>query len=138
MLDIARGKATAAGVESITFTCGTLGEFNAEAGSYDAVLGLNVMHLIADREPVVREVFKILKPGGAFVTSTVCLGHSLLRFIRFVVPLGKLVGLMPDVYVLSEAQFTQELLSGGFEIESKWAHGKNDIALFAIARKPRD
>ena len=135
MLEIGRGKAREAGVENITFTRGTLTEFNAETGGLDAVLGLNVIHLLPDRQAVIAEVVRILNPGGIFVSSTVCLGNSYLRFIKLVVPLGKLLGLMPDVFVLTEAELAVEFTNAGFVIERQWHHGKNGIAVFMVARK---
>lgn len=135
MLEIGRGKARQAGIDNITFTRGTLTEFNAEDASFDAVLGLNVIHLLPDREAVIAEVARILKPGGVFVSSTVCLAHTYLRFIKLVAPLGKLLGLMPDVFVLTEAQLAGEVTRAGFNIERQWRHGKSVIALFMIARK---
>ena len=135
MLEIGRGKARAAGVDNITFTLGTLIEFNAEDASMDAVLGLNVIHLLPDRQAVFAEVARILKPGGVFVSSTACLGHSLLRFIKLVAPLGKMMGLMPDVYIMTEAELANEITRAGFKIERQWHHGKGGIAVFMIARK---
>ena len=135
MLEIGRGKAREAGVDNITFTRGTLTEFNADTASFDAVLGLNVIHLLPDRQATIAEVVRILKPGGIFVSSTVCLGHSYLRFIKLAVPLGKLLGLMPDVFILTEAELASEVTSAGFVIERQWHHGKNGIAVFMVARK---
>jgi ubiquinone/menaquinone biosynthesis C-methylase UbiE len=135
MLEIGRGKAREAGVENITFTRGTLAEFKAETASLDAVLALNVIHLLPDRQTVIAEAARILKPGGLFVNSTVCLGNSYLRFIKLAVPLGKLLGLMPDVFVLTEAELASEVTNAGFTIESQWHHGKNGLAVFMIACK---
>jgi ubiquinone/menaquinone biosynthesis C-methylase UbiE len=135
MLEIGRGKAREAGIENVNFTRGALSEFNADAASFDVVLGLNVMHLLPDRQAVVAEVARILKPGGIFVSSTGCLGNSYLRFIKWIVPLGKLLGIMPDVFVLTEAELASEVASAGFAIESQWHHGTNDIDVFMIARK---
>lgn len=136
MLDIGRDKARDAGIDNITFTRGTLAEFNAADASFDAVLGLNVIHLVPDREAVIAEVARILKPGGIFVSSTVCLGQSYLRFIKLVAPLGKLLGLMPDFYILTEDELADEVTRAGFEVERQWHHGKKGIAVFMIARKP--
>ncbi len=135
MLEIGRGKAREAGVENITFTRGTLTEFSAETASLDAVLGLNVIHLLPDRQAVIAEVVRILKPGGIFVSSTVCLGHSYLRFIKLAAPLGKLLGLMPDVFVLTETELASGVTNAGFVIERQWHHGKKGIAVFMVARK---
>ena len=81
------------------------------------------------------EVSRILKPGGVFVSSTGCLGSSYLRFIKLFVPLGKYLGLMPDVFVLTESELANEVTNAGFAIESQWHHGMKDIDVFMIARK---
>ena len=135
MLDIGQRKADEAGVRNITFTRGTLTEFQAAPESLDAVLGLNVMHLLPDRAEVIAEVARILKPGGIFVSSTVCLAGSKLRFIRYVAPLARLIGLMPDLFIFSEAELAEEIRAAGFEIERQWHHAKDGIAVFIIARK---
>lgn len=135
MLQIGRGKATQAGVDNITFSCGTLAEFGADDASYDCVLGLNILHLLPDWQATISEVVRILKPGGFFVSSTVCLGNSPLRMIKIAVPLGKLFGLMPDLFIITEQQLTSEIADAGFTIERHWHHAKRGIAVFIIARK---
>ena len=135
MLNIGQQKAAEAGVENVTFSRGTLAEFAAEDESLDAVLGLNVMHLLPDRVETIREVARILKPGGLFVSSTVCLASSPLRFIRFVAPLARMLGLMPELFIFSEAALADEIRSAGFEIERQWHHGRDGVAVFIIARK---
>jgi ubiquinone/menaquinone biosynthesis C-methylase UbiE len=135
MLEIGRGKAREAGIENVNFTRGTLSEFNADSASFDVVLGLNVIHLIPDRQAVIAEVARILKPGGIFVSSTGCLGNSYLRFLKLILPLGKMLKLMPDVFVLTEAELANEVANAGFSIESQWHHGMSDIDVFMIARK---
>jgi len=135
MLEIGRGRAKEAGIDNITFTRGTLADFKAEDASLDAVLGLNVIHLVPDRQAVLAEVARILKPGGIFVSSTACLGLSLLRFIKLVAPLGKMLGLMPDVFVMTEEELATEITRAGFKIERQWHHGKSGIGVFIVARK---
>ncbi|MCL6415577.1 methyltransferase domain-containing protein [Aestuariirhabdus sp. Z084] len=135
MLDIAREKASNANIENITFTHSTLTEFNADTASLDAVLGLNILHLLPERQSILTEVARILKPGGIFVSSTVCLGDSLFRFIKPIVPLGKLLGIMPDVYVLRKSELVSEVQNAGFAIERQWYHGMKGMVVFMIARK---
>ena len=135
MLEIGRERATKSHIENIRFTRGTLSEFNAETASLDAVLGLNVIHLLPDSQAVLSEVARILKPGGLFISSTACLGSSYMRFIKLIVPLGKFLGLIPDVFVLTESQLTKEVTDAGFVIEAQWHHGINDVGVFMIARK---
>ncbi|WP_350557641.1 class I SAM-dependent methyltransferase [Psychrobacter sp. CAL346-MNA-CIBAN-0220] len=135
MLEIGRSKAKEAGIENIEFTHGDLEAFNAESASLDAVLALNVLHLLANRQATIAEVARILKPGGIFVSSTICLGHSYLRFIKLAAALGKRLGLMPNISILTEAKLENEITNAGFAIERQWHHGINDIRVFIIARK---
>lgn len=135
MIEIARRKAADAGVRNIAFTRGTLEEFAADAASMDVVLGLNVIHLLPDREAVLSEVARILKPGGFFVSTTGCLGGSYFRFIKLLEPLGKMFGFMPSVSVFTEAELASEISAAGFEIKSQWRHGIQDIEVFIVAQK---
>ncbi len=56
MLEIGRVRASESNIDNITFTRGTLAEFNAGTASLDAVLSLNVIHLLPDRQAVLTGV----------------------------------------------------------------------------------
>jgi len=135
MIEIGRTKARNAGISNITFTRGTLVDLNFADANFDAVLGLNVIHLLPDRNTVLAEVARVLQPGGIFVSSTVCLGDSHLRLIALVAPLAKMLNLMPDFFVLTQADLTGEITEAGFEIKRQWQHGKSAITTFVVARK---
>ena len=64
-----------------------------------------------------------------------CLGKSVFRHLRFLVPVGKLLGLLPDVFVLTEDELVDEVVAAGFKIERQWHHAKDGIAVFMIATK---
>jgi len=135
MLEIGREKAKLAGVTNINFYRGTLKSFNAQENSADIALGLNILHLVPDLTATIAEVARILKRDGYFVSSTACIGNSYMRLIRFVSPVFKLLGLMPDVFVFTEDQLTEEILAAGFEIEKIWHHGGSVRTSFIIAKK---
>ena len=135
MLDIARTRASEAGVENVTFTRGTLQDIDRDAEAYDAILGLNVMHLVPDRDDALAEVARLLKPGGVFVSSTVCVGASILRFIKLIAPVARALGLMPPLYYFTEETWANEVRAAGFDIETQWHHGRDGIAVFMIARR---
>jgi len=138
MLEIGRVKARDAGIDNIIFTRSTLPDYNAAGSSVDVVLGLSILHLLPDRENTIKEVERILKPGGCFVSSTVCLGNSLLRYIKLIAPIAKAIGLMPDFFVFTENELATEIANSGFEIERQWHHGSGEMKVFIIARKIRD
>ncbi len=133
MIDIARSKAGAEKIENITFDQSAIDEFSAPNQSLDVVLGLSILHLLGDREAVIRKVHKMLKPGGVFVTSTACLGDT-MKFFKFIAPLGKFFGLMPLVKVFSAKELADSLTNAGFEIDHQWQPGKGE-AVFMVAKK---
>jgi len=135
MLEIGRAKAKESAIDNITFSRGTLDEFDADPSSIDAVLGLNVIHLVPNRKTLISEVARILKPGGVFVSSTGCLGNSYFRFIKLLVPLLKPLGLIPDIFIFSEAELAADIEKAGFSIERQWHHGLQGIDVFIIAKK---
>jgi len=65
MLEIGRGKANDAGIENITFTRGTLSEYNAEDSSVNVVLGLSILHLLPD----LGVLYKQYGLSGRFLAS---------------------------------------------------------------------
>ncbi len=137
MIDIARAKATAENVQNVTFECSTMETLNAPDPKFDAVLALNILHLVDSMEMVVRRVHGMLRPGGIFVTSTPCLGDS-LGFFRFVAPiglfLGQSLGLMPLVKVFTNGELVASLAAAGFEIDYQWQPGPNK-SVFIVAKK---
>ena len=52
MLEIARGKAEAEGIENISFQCAAVDELDVQNDSIDVVLALSILHLLPDwRQP---------------------------------------------------------------------------------------
>lgn len=138
MLDIARHKAQEAVVDNITFAHGTLPDPAVGSESFDAVLGLNVIHLMTNWRDVLTDIERILKPRGVFVSSAECLGHSFRRFAKLVTPLGSRLGIMPDIAVMTEAELGSEISRTGLEVERQWRHAQHGTTVFTIARKSKE
>ncbi|SDX14900.1 class I SAM-dependent methyltransferase [Marinobacter mobilis] len=133
MLEIAERKAREAGVDNIAFQQGTLATVSLDAGSFDAVLGLNVLHLIDDLDAALARVHGLLKPGGIFVSSTALVAdiHWLWRLL---IPLMHTAGLAPYVNRFGKSALTTALSRAGFGIEQQWQPNKESV--FIVARKP--
>jgi SAM-dependent methyltransferase len=84
-------------------------------------------------DAAIAKVSRILKPGGIFVTSTVCLGDT-MKWFKLIGPLGRLLGLMPYVSVFSRSDLEGSLSQGGFDIDYTWQPGDGK-AVFIVARK---
>ena len=132
MLAIAHSKAATSGIGNVTFERADITSFAAPEASYDVILGLSILHLLADKDVVIAKVFRLLKPGGVFVSSTACMGDT-MGFFKFFAPLGKAVGLMPQLDIMTTAELVRSLASAGFAIEHQWQPGRGK-AVFIVAR----
>ena len=133
MIDIARDKAHAAGVKNVTFECVGVEEISVVDESYDVIMGHSILHLVEDREAVIAQVRRWLKPGGVFVSSTACLGDKMAWF-RLIAPIGRVLGFFPLVRVFKGEELVRAMRDAGFQIEYEWRPEKA-IALFIVARK---
>ena len=66
MMNAAKRKADAAGIQNITFRQGDVGALPFGDASFDIVLSMNGFHAFPDKEAAYRETFRVLKPGGTF------------------------------------------------------------------------
>ena len=97
--------------------------------------GTTAIHLVPNRTQLIAEVARILKPGGVFVSSTGYLGNSYFRFLKILIPILKPLGIMPDVFMFSEAELAAEIKNAGFSIDRQWHSGPQNIEVFIIAKK---
>lgn len=132
MLDFAREKTQAAGIENIHYECLDISHLDAGDKQYDAVLGLSILHLIEDKDQVIAKTHELLKPGGIFVSSTACLGNA-MGYFKYIEPIGRLLGFMPLVKVFTSAALEASITNAGFTIIENWQPGKNSA--FIIAKK---
>lgn len=133
MLEIAEQRRSAAGVENVHFKQMDIETEPLGQGVYDAILGMSIIHLLSDRAHVFRNVSEGLKPGGLFFSSTVCMGTSNF-FLRFILPIARPFGLLPNVQFIDESQLISELEAAGFAIEHRH-RPRPDAAVFLVARK---
>jgi 2-polyprenyl-3-methyl-5-hydroxy-6-metoxy-1,4-benzoquinol methylase len=134
MIAIAREKATAQGAANAEFAVGTV-EDEPGAGLWDMVMAHSVLHLVPDRDGAIAKAHALLKPGGHFVSSTICLSDG-LWFMRPLIPLMRLAGFAPTrVAFFTADDLRAAITRAGFEIVEDWRPGTRR-ALFLVARKP--
>ena len=133
MIAIAQSKAEAQNIENVTFEQASIDELQIPNQSLDIVFGLSILHLLEDKEAAITKVYQMLKPGGFFVSSTVCLGDAMSWF-KFIAPIGKVLGIFPLVQVFKSSDLVDGLTQAGFSIDYQWQPSK-DKAVFIVAKK---
>ncbi|MEH6651951.1 MAG: methyltransferase domain-containing protein [Motiliproteus sp.] len=134
MIEIAQRKQTAATIDNLTFINAAIEELPVADESLDAVLGMSILHLLNDRDEAIGEVYRMLKPGGVFISSTACLADT-MPYIRYIAPVGRFLRLIPKVGVFSRQELQAGLVKSGFRIEKILVAEKNKTVCFLVAIK---
>ncbi len=111
MLALANENKRKAGVENVEFLKGEIENIPLPDNSVDVVISNCVINLSADKDKVLREAFRVLKPGGRFAVSDVVTRGEMLPEIRQSVLLW--VGCVAGA--LEENEYRNKLSSAGFK-----------------------
>ncbi len=111
MLALATENKRKAGVENVEFLKGEIEHIPLPDNSVDVIISNCVINLSTDKDRVLREAFRVLKPGGRFAVSDVVTREEMLPEIRKNVLLW--VGCVAGA--LEENEYRTKLASAGFE-----------------------
>ena len=111
MLALANENKRKAGAENVEFLKGEIEHIPLPDNSVDVIISNCVINLSADKDRVLREAFRVLKPGGRFAVSDVVTRGEMLPEIHRSVLLW--VGCVAGA--LEENVFRSKLGSAGFE-----------------------
>jgi ubiquinone/menaquinone biosynthesis C-methylase UbiE len=111
MLALANENKRKAGVENVEFLKGEIEHIPLPDNSVDVIISNCVINLSADKDRVLREAFRVLKPGGRFAVSDVVTRGEMLPEIRQSVLLW--VGCVAGA--LEENDYRNKLAAAGFE-----------------------
>ena len=131
MIAIAREKAK--GVGNVRFDAADAGLAGFEEEAFDAVLAFSLLHLVPDLQADLRRVHSVLKPGGYFISKTVCLKNE--WYFRPAIGLLQLFGKAPMVTFFGPEQLNALIEAAGFEIVESAEHNKKTRGHFVVARK---
>jgi len=111
MLALANDNKRKAGAENVEFLKGEIENIPLPDNSVDVIISNCVINLSANKDRVIREAFRVLKPGGRFAVSDVVTRGEMLPEIRKNILLW--VGCVAGA--LEEQEYRGKLAAAGFE-----------------------
>ena len=130
MLELANANKAKAGAKNVIFLKGTIENIPLPKDSVDVIISNCVINLSGDKDAVLREAFRVLKPGGRFAISDIVLRKPLPEDARKSMELwtGCIAGALLDT------DYEAKLRSAGFSdvgIEPTRIYDKNDAEQMA-------
>jgi SAM-dependent methyltransferase len=114
MLALAQENQRQAGVTNVEFLKGEIEDIPLPDNSIDVIISNCVINLSADKDRVLREAFRVLKPGGRFAVSDVVVRGGVPEEVRksMLLWVGCIAG------ALEENEYVAKLAAAGFEVAS--------------------
>jgi SAM-dependent methyltransferase len=111
MLALARENQRKAGATNVEFLKGTIESIPLPDNSVDVIISNCVINLSSDKDAVLREAFRVLKPGGRFAVSDVVVRGDVPADVRRSMELwvGCIAGALED------RDYETKLRAAGFE-----------------------
>ena len=139
MIRIAEGKARDQGVANVSFVTADVMDDALESEPYDVVMALNLLHLLRDLPATIGRIHGLLKPGGLFISKTICpFGKAMplkYRFLKLLVPVIQLVGKAPYVNFMTIETLEDAITAGGFKIIETGNYPASPPSRYVVARK---
>ena len=110
MLALARDNQRKAGATNVEFLKGTIEAIPLPDRSVDVIISNCVINLSTDKDAVLREAFRVLRPGGRFAVSDVVVGGEVPADVRRSMELW--VGCIAGA--LEEREYASKLRAAGF------------------------
>ena len=111
MLALARENQRKAGVENVEFLKGEIEHIPLPDDSVDVIISNCVINLSGDKDQVLREAFRVLKPGGRFAVSDVVMRGEAPEEVRksMLLWVGCIAGALQDY------EYVAKLAKAGFD-----------------------
>lgn len=137
MHELARANQAEAGVENAEFLLGSIEDLPLSSDAVDVIISNCVLNLSSDKDQVLREAYRVLRPGGRFAISDMVLSRPLAPELTAIMALwtGCIAG------ALTEDDYRRRLGAAGFEdvsVEPTKIFGRADLEDLAAGIDPAD
>ena len=130
MLALARENQQKAGATNVEFLKGTIESIPLPDNSVDVIISNCVINLSSDKDAVLREAFRVLKPGGRFAVSDVIVRGEVPADVRRNMELwvGCIAGALEETRVRGQARSRRA--SSDVEVEPWRVYSIEDARAF--------
>ena len=134
MIKIAKEKAISQETVNVEFLKSNLFDEKFTKGSYNVILAFNILHLLENTPKVMQRIAELLKPGGLFISGTVCLGED-NKLLRILLPTFNKLNLLPHVNNFNIAELESYMTNETFEIIETEIYFPTPPVRFIVSKK---
>lgn len=142
MIDIAKRKANERKLANIDYTQSSIFDDIFKKESFNVILALNILHLLNNKKKIIQRINELLKPGGLFISGTLCLGQNksfirycFLSFLSFLLFLLSKIRLFPFLNCLKFSKLEGFVIEGNFQIIETENIPHSQPYMFIVAKK---
>lgn len=133
MIELARDKEKKTEIKNVRFVHANAKQAVTDT-SFDKILAFSLLHLVADLQFTLSAIHAQLKPGGVFISKTVCIAERNFA-IRSLVRLMKAAPFTPNVNLLSQSVLRSQIEKAGFEIVEVKYFGEQRMDPYIVAHR---
>ena len=139
MINEANKKKDKAHIQNISFYQGTINKSDLEKASFDKIIAYGIIHLLEDKEMVIKRIYELLKPGGLFISTTACFKDkmafkNIVEFKTFL--FSKKLGIFPLHLNMFSTNDVKELIGNhNFQIIESEKIFFGITSVFIVAKK---
>lgn len=113
MIEISKNKASEREIRNIEFWRTTIFDEQLKEGSFDAIIALNVFHLLEEPQKYFKRMNQLLKPGGLILSATPCMTEA--PGLNYVLKFFSIIGLTPKLNSFTSTEMEQLFLNASFK-----------------------
>lgn len=132
MIEIANQRLEKSHLSNVRFKVSSLEGLAEQSQKYDAIIGLNVLHLMKEPKVIISTVYSLLKPNGFFICDTACLKDRKV-YLKPLLALTHKLRITPYVNFFSRCSLERYLQNAGFSLVYGWTPSSAKDEYFLVA-----
>lgn len=133
-IDVARRNAEEDSIKNIDYAQSTIFDEKLEDESFNIITAFNVLHLVEDERKTLKRINELLKPGGFFISETVCLAEK-KSFLSILFNIISKMGIVPNLTNLKSSELENLIIECNFQIVETEKIQSKPLIHFIVAKK---